>query len=286
MPDEPAERLELERPPDDAIDELLPPDVRGDLTDLRHPEAIDVWYGVVWSRLGRGDLAWAWWDRTDAEELAPWVLAERARALRELSLHDDAEGFDLQGLEEAVDIVDIVMLRLSLVADAIGRGDVETAELRFDAVLPILEGLEESPRVVRQRLRRTWVEVELAQHRGDGFDLDELADELPEWDPEQGVVFPDSFGHGSTFHAAKGLLFAGIVREDGRLLDAAADIAPPILRWAVELARHDRAREGALAQARDAWKALVAPPGYEEAVQGTPTAARLRGEKRKESRSS
>ncbi len=89
------------------------------------------------------------------------------------------------------------------------------------------------------------------------------------------MTFPPAYRHGSVFHAAKGLLFAGIARDDGRLLDAAADIAPPVLRWAIELARDDRHREGALRNAREAWSALVPPPGYEEAAGRTPTAERL-----------
>ncbi|MDX1620380.1 MAG: hypothetical protein R3320_05280, partial [Nitriliruptorales bacterium] len=246
----------------------------GELTELRHPEAVEVWHGVVWSRLGRGDLAWDWWDQVEAAELAPWVAAERGRTLRELGLHREAEVHDLAGLEDAVDIVDVVMLRLSLVADALGRGDLDTARLRFDAVEPMLDELPDGPRLTRQRMRRAWIAVELGLH--DAYDPP--FDELPRWDPEQGVVFPDDYAHGSTFHAAKGLLFAGIARDDGRLLDAAADIAPPILRWAIELARADRSRDGALAQARDAWNKIVPPPGFEDAVAGTDVARRLRGD--------
>lgn len=267
-----ADRGGLETPPDEAIQELLPPDVRGDLTDLRHPEAIDVWYGLVWSRLGRGELAWAWWDQVEAPELQPWIHAERGRTLRELGLHEQAEEHDLAGLEDAWDIVDVVMLRLSLVADAIGRGDMDKAQMRYEAAAPLIDELPESPRLVRQRLRRAWIAVELALHSGE----DPPVELLPHWDPEEGVVFPREYGQGSAFHAAKGLLFAGIAREDGRLLDAAADIAPPILRWAVELARDDRAREGALALARESWDRLVPPPGYEEAVRSTDVARRLR----------
>lgn len=266
--------IPLERPPDAAMEDLLPPDVRGDLTDLRHPAAIDVWYGVVWSRLGRGDLAWAWWDQVDAPELRPWMSAERGRALRELGLHEAAERHEFAGLEEAVDIVDVVMLRLSLVADAIGREDLDAALMRYDAAEPILRSLPDAPRVVRQRLRCSWVEVELAILQGEA----PRPDGLPHWDPETGASFPDAYAHGSTFHAAKGLLFGGIVHDDGRLLDAAADIAPPILRWAIDLARHDRDRDGALAKAGEAWARIVPPPGYELEAGRTPTARRLAGQ--------
>ncbi|MBW3537172.1 MAG: hypothetical protein KY395_05285, partial [Actinobacteria bacterium] len=102
---------------------------------------------------------------------------------------------DLAGLAEAVDIVDVVMLRLSLVADAIGKGDVGTAELRYEAVAPILAELDDTPRLARQRLRCSWVEVELAVLEG----RPPTTQGLPAWDPEQGVVFPDAYAHGTTF---------------------------------------------------------------------------------------
>jgi hypothetical protein len=258
-------------PPDGALAELLPPDVRGELTDLRHPEAVDVWNGIVWSRLGRADVAWQWWDQVTSDELQPWVHAERGRVVRELGLHVAAERYDAAGLERATDVVDMCMLRLGLTADAIGRGDVERARLRLGAVAPILATLPDGPRVARQRIRRTWIEVEIAFLAREQPPVDEL----PWWTPEEGVTFPPVYRHGSVFHAAKGLLFAGIARDDGRLLDAAADVAPPVLGWAVELARDDRHREGALRNAREVWQGIVAPPGYEAAVARTATAQRL-----------
>lgn len=263
--------MERVAPPEDARQELLPPDVRGPLTDLRHPEAVDVWHGVVWSRLGRGDRAWAWWDGVRTPDLAPWVAAERGRVLRELGLHAPAERYDEAGLEAAGDIVDVCMLRLGLTADAVGRGDLPLARLRLGAVAPILDALPSGPRVARQRLRLSWIRVEVALLAGD----EPPTDALPCWTPHHGVTFPDDYRHGSVFHAAKGLLFAGTARGDGRLLDAAADLAPPVLAWAVHLARADRHREGALRAARDHWARIVPPPGYERAVARTPTAERL-----------
>lgn len=263
-------------PPEEATAALLPPDVKGDLTDLRHPEAIEVWNGVVWSRLGRGDLAWGWWDAVASEELAPWVAAERGRVVRELGLHTAAERFDAAGLELANDIIDVCMLRLGLTADAIGRGELELAQLRLGAVEPLIERLPDSPRLARQTMRWSWIQVEIAFLAGQSPPVDLL----PWWTPEEGVGFPELYEHGSDFHRAKGLLFAGIARDDGRLLDAAADLAPPALRWAVELARDDHHREGALRLAREAWREVVPPPGYEEAVARTPTAERLSGQRK------
>lgn len=264
-------------PPDDAMAELLPPDVRGELTDLRHPEAIDVWHGVVWSRMGRGDLAWAWWDQVASPELHPWVCAERGRVVRELGLHAAAERYDRDGLEAAMDVTDVVMLRLGLVADAIGRGEGERAALRLEAVDPLLDRLDpEHPRVARQLMRRSWVRVELAFLTG----TEPPTDELPRWDGQEGVVLPAPYQHGSVFHASKGLLFGGIARDDGRLLDAAVDLAPPVLRWAIHLARDDRHRQGSMRAAREAWREIVPPPGYADAVARTPTAERLGGQRK------
>lgn len=263
---------ELPLPPDDALADFIPGDVPQDPTELRHPAELDVWYGHVWSRLGRDDLAWAWWDGVDSETLAPWVAAERGRVLRELGLHAAAQWFDELGLTTVMDPVDIVMLRLGLTADAIGLGDADRAELRFGAASSLLDTLQDSPRVARQRIRRSWVALELSFVTGVDPDLEGL----PDLDDEDGVVFPDDYAAGTRFHRAKGLLFAGIARRDADLLDAAAEQAPPVLRWAVELARSDRGDEEAHLRAREAWEEVVPPPGYEEEVARTPTAKRIR----------
>lgn len=263
---------ELVVPPDEALDELLPDDVPQDPTGLRHPAALDVWYGHVWSRLGRGDRAWAWWDQVDAGDLQPWIAGERARVLRELGLHAAASWYDELGLTTVQDPVDMVMLRLGLAADAIGLGDPETASLRFGAASSLLRALPDAPRVARQRLRRTWIAFELSTISQAEPDLDGLPDLDDDGQPE----FPSDYAAGTRFHRAKGLLFAGIARRDADLLDAAAELAPPVLRWAVELARVDRGEPEADLRARDAWAAIVPPPGYEEDVERTPTAKRIR----------
>lgn len=259
-------------PSEDQLARLLPADVPADPTRQRHPAELDAWYGHVWSRLGRGDYAWAWWDRGDeAEVLRPWVHAERGRVLRELGLYAEAERHDAAGLAIAMDPVDIVMLRLGLTADAVGRGDAEAARLRFQSASPLLDALHDGPRVARQRLRRSWVAVEVAMVTGDEVPVDGL----PDWRSGEGVIWPEDYEAGTDFHRAKGLLFAGVARKDAELLDAAAELAPVGMRWAVELARADRGDDEALQRARDAWARMVMPPGTAEGVGATPTAKRL-----------
>jgi hypothetical protein len=267
-------------PPTDALRWLLPPDVDLD-GPLRHEAARPVWYGHVWSRLGRGDLAWAHWDRVHLPDLAPWIAAERGRVLRELGLHARAEAIEWPALLRAEDPTDQAMLRVSLVADAVGVGDLDRAARRLEAATAAVAALPSGPsgegRAARQRLRLTWVGVEVAFLAGrapSGGAV--LGGGLPWWDEgadEPG--FPPDHAWGSGFHTAKGLLFAGIVRGDDRLLAAAAASAPPVLRWAVELARADRGDPDALDRARAAWAEVVPPPAHAAEVAATPTARRL-----------
>jgi hypothetical protein len=232
-----------------------------------------VWAGVVWSRLGRGDHAWAHWDRVDVPGLQPWIAAERGRVVRELGLHARAESIEWPALLAASDPVDRAMLRISLTADAVGAGDASVAVRRLGAAVRDVRALPEGPRTSRQRLRLTWVGVEVAYLRGER----PPTDRLPWWDQATGRPgFPPDHRWGSDFHTAKGLLFAGIVRGDLRLLDAAAATAPPVLRWAVELALADQGVTGALHRARGAWAQVVPPPYVAAEVAATPTAARLR----------
>jgi hypothetical protein len=262
-------------PPDDALRDLLPPDV--DLpsgSGLRHEAAVAVWYGVVWSRLGRGDLAWEHWDGVGVAALAPWVAAERGRVLRELGLHTAAEELEGPALRTAEDPVDAAMLSVSLAADAVGSFDVGTARRRFAAAEAAVAAAPDGPRIARQRLRLSWVRVEVEflvgqQPSGTG---------LAVWDATAGCPhLPADHAWGTRFHEAKGLLFAGVVRGDDRLLHAAATIAPPALRWAVELARADRGTPGSLEAAREAWQAVVPPPGMAGVVAASPVARRLAG---------
>lgn len=238
---------------------------------LRSAGAAAVWNGVVWSRLGRGDRAWAWWDSVEEPDLQPWIAGERGRVLRELGLHRDAQRLEEDALAIAHDLTDAVLLRLSLAADAVGLGEAAAARRALGTAGSLLDELPVDDRVRRQRLRRRWIEVEVTMLGGSHPD----ADDLPELG-EDGPTFPADYEAGTDFHRAKGLLFAGIARQEPTLLEHAAALAPPALRWAVELARLDAGDERAGARAAAAWHQVVPPPGREMKVSGTPTAARLR----------
>jgi hypothetical protein len=267
-----ARRDPLPPPPDEALAALLPPDV--DLVaGWRHEAAVPVWHGVVWGRLGRGDLAWAHLDRVQLPSLAAWIAAERGRILRELGLHAEAERLELPALLTVDDPVDAAMLRVSLAADAVGLADPARAVRRFDAARQAVEQLPDGPRAARQRLRLGWVAIEVAFLTGEA---PPVAD-VPSWDAAANApALTADLAWGSAFHRAKALLFAGITRGDRRLLDAAIGDAPPILAWAIHLARTDAGATGALEAARAAWRSIVPPPAHATAVAGTPTARRLR----------
>ncbi len=249
---------------------LLPPDVDLARPD-RHASARPVWLGIVWSRLGRADLAWAFWDRVGARAVQPWLAAERGRVLRELGLHEEAERLEWPALAAAEDPVDLAMLRISLAADAVGRGDVEGASRRFEAAREAVDELPDTPRAARQRLRLTWVGVEVAWVTGG----QPTAEGLPRLDATGAPQLPDDLRHGSDFHRAKALLFGGLVARSLDLLDRAAELAPPVLAWAIDLARADLGAHGALERARTHWTAIVPPPEHAAAVRATPTAQRL-----------
>jgi len=239
-----------------ALKALLPPDVDLD-GPLRHEAARPVWIGMVWGRLGRGDLAWQHFDRVRLPELQPWIAAERGRLLRELGGHAAAEALEWRALVRADEPVDAAMLRVSLTADAVGMGDVARATSRLQAAREAVAALPDGPRAARQRLRLTWVEVEVAWLRGQT----PPDDGLPAWhDVLQGPRFPPDHAAGSTFHTAKGLLFAGVVRHDPRLLDTAAQQAPPALLWAVHEARAATGIAGAAQAATAARREVVHPP--------------------------
>jgi hypothetical protein len=226
----------------------------------------------VWSRVGRGDLAWRWWERVDPDGVhGPWLAGARGLVLRELGLHREAQRLEEEGLRAAADLVDVVALRLSLAADAVGLGEASVARTRRDAAVDLLGELPDGPRVARQRLRRTWVDVELALLDGTTPPVEGLADVSTEGD----VRHPPDAVHGTDFHRAKGLLFAAIARHRPELLAPAAALAPGALRWAVELARVDTGDARAGARAVGAWEAVVPPEPYARAARRTPTAKRL-----------
>jgi hypothetical protein len=223
---------------------------------------------MVWGRLGRGDLAWAQWDRVRLAVLQPWIAAERGRLLRELGDHRAAAALEWPALAAAEDPVDQVMLRLSLAADAVGIGDLAAARRRLAGAREQLAALPDGPRRDRQRLRAAWVAVEVALLAGEP----PPTDLLPRWgsggppDPAAmaDLVLPAPYASGTDFHRAKGCLFAGVVAGDRALLHLAARDAPPALRWAVHLALaslggSDTEVARARAQA-EADRARVVPP--------------------------
>lgn len=255
-------------PPAEHLATLLPPEVDLDTgAGLRHEAAVPVWYGMVWGRLGRGDLAWAQWDRVRLPALQPWIAAERGRLLRELGDHAAAEALEWPALLAAADPVDQAMLRISLAADAVGRADAATARRRLGGALASLDDAPGSPRRDRQRLRAAWVGVEVALLTG-GSSASALATGVapevallpsltvageepaaprshgaaPSTGPRaQTVHYPPAYAAGTCFHRAKGCLFAAVLHRDRRLLAPAAELAPPALAWAVDLALADLA---------------------------------------------
>lgn len=262
--------MSLPAPPPDDLARLLPSDVDLSRPD-RHASSRAVWLGIVWSRLGRADLAWSFWDRVGARALQPWLAAERGRVLRELGLHEEAERLEWPALAGAEDPVDAAMLRVSLTADAVGRGDVEGAVRRLEAARDAVGALLDSPRAARQRLRLTWVGVEVAWVTGGR----PSTAGLPRLRRDGQLELPADLRHGSAFHHAKALLFGGLVARSLGLLDRAAEVAPPVLAWAVHLARADAGAPDGLAAARSAWGCIVPPPAHAAAVAATPTAQRL-----------
>lgn len=263
----------LPAPPPEVLARLLPADV--DLArPARHASARAVWLGVVWSRMGRCDLAWAFWDRVGTATLQAWVPAERGRVLRELGLHAEAERVEWPALAAAEDPVDRAMLQLSLAADAVGRGDVDTAVRRYRVAREAVAALPDSPRAARQRLRSTWVGVEVAWASGDVPSTAGLPRPPAHGAPVEATM-PADLAHGSTFHRAKALLFGGLVAGSLELLDLAVADAPPVLAWACHLARADLGAPGALQAARQAWAVIVPPPAHAAEVAATPTARRL-----------
>jgi|GEM_PF-6364052 len=271
MPDSP--HIDLPAPSQRDLLRWMPPATSlADRDPGLGPDRAAAWHGTVWSRLGRGDLAWAWWDSTDPDgPLGAWVAAERGRVLRELGLHVRAQELELAGLEKATDLVDVVTLRLSLAADAVGRGDVDRARWRWETASELLDELPATGRTARQRLRRAWVAVEVALLAG----TEPPTDLLPDLGQDGEVVQPAETEHGTDFHRSKGLLFAASARRRPELLPYAARLAPGALRWAIELARLDAGDPEAASRAVGAWHAVVPPPHVAREVAATPTARRL-----------
>jgi hypothetical protein len=250
-------------PAGDDLVALLPPDVRlpvgpGLRADAPPEEVVRAWYGVVWGRLGRGDHAWSWFDRVQAPALGPWIAAERGRLLRELGGHSAAQRLEAAALPAATDPIDEAMLWVSLAADAVGQADGGRARQRLSRAEAVLAGQPDSPRRDRQLLRAGWVEVEIALLAG----AEPPTRLLPRLGVDGELDLPTPYRSGSRFHTAKGCLFAGVVRREPELLDRAAELAPPVLLWAVHLARASLGLPGAEAAAVAARTLVVPPPGH------------------------
>jgi len=263
-------------PPAADLAALSPSDIdlsagRGLRPDAPPEDVEQVWYGVVWGRLGRGDLAWAWWDRLATPALEPWLAAERGRLLRELGGHLAAQRLEQAALSRATDPLDRVMLTVSLAADAVGQADADLARRRLTSARQELTTQPWSARRDRQWLRAGWVAVEIALMTG----RTAPAVALPSWRPrddagshqlmrsgpsEDELLLPAAYRSGSRFHLAKGCLFAGVVRGDPELLVLAAELSPPALLWGVHLARASLGVEGAAEAAAAARNRVVPPP--------------------------
>ncbi len=242
---------------------LLPPDIQlpsgsGLRRDAPAQAVTSAWYGVVWGRLGRGDLAWRWFDRVGERALGPWIAGERGRLLRELGGHAAAEQLELAALPAAIDPLDAAMLWVSLAADAVGYADAEDARQRLARAQTLLARQPDSPRRDRQLLRAGWVEVEVALLT----DLAPPTHLLPRLRADGELDLPTPYRAGSRFHTAKGCLFAGVVRAEPELLERAAALAPSALLWAVHLARASLGVPGAQAAAAATRARVVPPPGH------------------------
>ncbi|MBW3661946.1 MAG: hypothetical protein KY469_02515 [Actinobacteria bacterium] len=257
-------------PPAELVDGLSLPSWR---TSETIGAAEEQWRnGLLWAYAGRYDRAWAWWDRITDPAYAARIRAARAQTLRDLALHERAEAEDRAGLAVAARQEDRAGLLIGFVADAIGLGNGPEARHRFRQASRELALLGESVDAEIERIRFGWVAAEIQLLTGEGATLSML----PSFsDDREQVMIPERYEVGGEYHLAKGLLFAGVLTRDVELLEEAAVRAPPGLAWAVHLARESMGVEGALAEARAAWKEVVPPPRHAPEAGRTSTALRL-----------
>jgi hypothetical protein len=228
-------------------------------------------HGYVWLRIGRHDLAHAWWDQVDEPEIAARVHASRGSSLRELGLHDRAEDEDHAGLSVASSARDVAALRIGLVADAVGRAEAAEVGTRLRQARRAVAATVAGTGRDRQHIRLGWVQTEVALLTG----VESPMPSLPDLGDGGAVRVPEHYRAGTVHHLAKGLLFAGVARPDVRALDAALALAPPGLVWAVHLALADIGRPGALAAARAASRRVVPPAHLLDEVAQSAAARRL-----------
>lgn len=295
-------RHDIGSPEPRALARLLPPDVTvervvraGDGTDL----VATVWHAIAWSRLGRIDRASDLLDRAVPRggDERGWVAAERARPLRELGLHDSARALEAPALDDARDPGVVALLMTGLAADAVGAGDASEATTQLQRAVESLRTLPaDAPATARARLRASWVAAEVALLTGrgatevsvevahaTGIDLPSLPS-LPspvDGDEVGTIVWHADHDAGSDAHRAKALLFAGTLARSDAILRRADELAPPMLAWAIALARADLAAGGPTAsdatradalraRAREVWGTLVLPDAIHATVAATP----------------
>ena len=200
----------------------------------------------------------------------------RGAALRQLGLHARAEIEDDAGLAcvrpsgDAGSRVLCAGIRIGLVADAIGRDAGPEVETRLAIARADVDDLPTGAGRDLQSVRLAWVEVEHALSSG----VDADASTLPRVEDGR-VEAPAAYAAGSTYHLAKGLLFAGVVARDITALDHVLTIAPNSLVWAAHLARADLGVADAPDAARAAWRDIGVPPDLVAEVAATPTGVRL-----------
>lgn len=256
---------------------LPPPPRAGRWRAWRRPPAEPeeaVWRaGWLWAYAGRYDHAWRWWATLTADRWAARRQAAYAQTLRDLGLHDLAAQHTAAGLACAREVAEELWLRTGAVADALGQGDLAAAEAAFAAAADRIVAVPSTPEGDLLRVRLGWVAAELSL-AGVPVAGGVLLPTRGRWGR---VDRPACYRRLGTYELAKGLLFRGVLDRDPRTLAVARWLAPPGLRWAVELARADLGVPGALPAAQRAWQRIQPPPEHAARVAATPTARRLAG---------
>jgi tetratricopeptide (TPR) repeat protein len=154
--------------------------------------------------------------------LAALASATVASVHRQLGRHSVAQGYDERALEGSDGAGEAGFdALLGLAADAVGLGDLGTAEARLAEAAALAEGRGEGD-WWRQRVRLGWVRAEVA-----------LLDERPEAAVAAAHDAVELAEHsGAPRHVAKGLLFLGV----GHLEAGRTDQAAAVLRRAGLLA--------------------------------------------------
>jgi hypothetical protein len=138
---------------------------------------------------------------------------------RQLGDAERARQWDQRGFDEAIDDETRIDAHVGLVADAIARGDLQTAQ-------QIMDGINEPPSHQRVCIRWLWVQAELALANTDAAQASQWA--------EQAVAA--SMAYGSVRHLTKSRLIHAVARsntdEAVACLHTAADAHWRYLAWA------------------------------------------------------